>query len=128
MDQPVVTCAAERPQESWNDPVRGVLNWVTLFSRDITPTSGLSAGIATLPPGGGSRTPHRHVPAEIYLILEGKGILTLDGRDSVVEAGSAIFIPGHAAHCLRNDTEAELRLFYVFPTDRFSDVVYRFEE
>lgn len=128
MDQPVVTCAAERPVESWTDPTRGLLNWVTLFSSDITPTSGLTAGIATLPPGGGSLTPHRHAPAEIYLILEGTGILTIDGQNSVVEAGSAVFIPGHAAHCLRNDADRDLRLFYVFPRDRFSDVVYRFEE
>jgi hypothetical protein len=38
----------------------------------------------------------------------------------------AAFIPGDAEHSLRNDSIGLLRIFYVFPTDRFAEVVYRF--
>jgi mannose-6-phosphate isomerase-like protein (cupin superfamily) len=122
----VITRTEERPREAWGDPVRGSVSWHTLFSSDITPTDSMCAGIAELVPGGGSRLPHRHAEPEIYLILEGTGILTIDGQESIVTKGSAIFIPGNAWHALRNETDADLKLFYVFPTGRFSDVIYEF--
>ena len=71
---------------------------------------------------------HRHEPAEIYFIIEGKGILTIDGVETEVAAGTTVFIPGNAEHGVRNELDALLRLFYVFPTDAFADVVYRFPE
>lgn len=122
----VVTRVEERERESWTDPVRGKVAWYTLFSGDITPTSSMSAGVAELVPGESSLNLHRHEPAELYYILEGTGILTIEGVETVVTAGSAAFIPGNAEHGLRNESGALLRLIYVFPTDRFSDVVYRF--
>lgn len=124
----VITRVEERPREAWEDPVRGRLSWFTLISSHITPTDSLSAGVAELPPGGGSRIPHRHAEAELYFIIEGTGVLTIDGQDTVVGAGTTAFIPGDAAHCLHNTSDSVLRLFYVFPTNSFLDVVYRFPE
>ena len=126
--QAVITNTAERPRETWDDPVRGSVSWYTLFSSDITPTDSMCAGIAEVEPGGGSRKPHRHEQPEIYLILEGTGILMLDGKESAVTAGTAVFIPGNAEHALRNESDADLKLLYVFPTGRFGDVVYQFPE
>ncbi|HEX4768111.1 MAG TPA: cupin domain-containing protein [Lichenihabitans sp.] len=126
--QVVITSSDDWPRETWQDPGRGELSWVTLFSGDRTPTDSMTAGIAELPPGGGGRIPHRHEQPELYYIIEGTGLLTIDGRESVVAAGSAIFIPGNAAHCLRNNSSTTLRLLYVFPTDSFAEVIYRFDE
>jgi mannose-6-phosphate isomerase-like protein (cupin superfamily) len=123
--QAVITRAEERPREVWDDPAKGSVAWHTLFSGDITPTDALCAGIAILFPGG-NNLPHRHAEAEIYLILEGEGVLTVDGKESAVATGTAIFIPGNAWHALRNTAATDLKLFYVFPTGRFSDVVYEF--
>ncbi|MGJ4854560.1 cupin domain-containing protein [Labrys sp. La1] len=123
----VITRAEERPREAWDDPAKGSVAWHTLFSADITPTDSLSAGIAILP-AGGNNPPHRHAEPELYLILEGSGVLTVDGVESLVGKGAAIFIPGNAWHALRNELDTELRLFYVFPTGRFSDVVYEFPD
>jgi quercetin dioxygenase-like cupin family protein len=124
----VITRVEDCPVESWDDPARGRLSWFTLLSSDRTPTDSMSAGIAVLPPGGGSLEPHRHAQPEIYLILEGSGLLQIDGEKTKVSAGATIFIPGNAAHCLHNDADQTLRLFYVFPTGSFTDVVYRFED
>ncbi len=126
--QGVITSAEERPREGWDDPARGRVAWYTLFSSDITPTDSMAAGVAEIAPGDGALRPHSHAEAEIYYILEGTGILWLDGRETVVKAGTAVFIPGHAEHGLRNEAGSILKLFYVFPTGRFSDVVYRFPE
>ncbi|MGC4026368.1 MAG: cupin domain-containing protein [Mesorhizobium sp.] len=127
-DKPLVTNAREREREGWDDPERGTVSWYTLVSGDITPTSALSCGIAEFEPRTGILKPHRHDPAELYHILEGRGILTLEGQERVVTAGDTVFIPGNAEHGIRNESDAVLRLFYVFPQDRFSDVVYRFPE
>ncbi len=126
--QGVITRAEERPREGWDDPVRGRVAWYTLFSSDITPTDSMAAGIAEIAPGAGALRLHAHAEAEIYYIIAGTGILSLDGRETVVEAGAAVFIPGNAEHGLRNESGSTLKLFYVFPTGRFSDVVYRFPE
>jgi len=127
-DKPLVTNAGEREREGWDNPERGKVSWYTLVSGDITPTSALSCGIAEFEPRKGVLKPHRHDPAELYHILEGQGILTLEGKERTVKAGDTVFIPGNAEHGIRNEGDAVLRLFYVFPQDRFSDVVYRFPE
>lgn len=44
----------------------------------------------------------------------------------MVPAGCAAFIPGDAEHGIRNVAETVLKIFYVFPADRFSEVIYRF--
>ena len=124
----VVARAEDRPRERWDDQARGNVTWFTLFSRDLTPTAGMSAGIAEIVPGNGSLQLHRHAQPELYFVFEGNGILTIDGVETAVSAGSAVFIPGDAEHGIRNESAADLKLFYVFATDRFSDVVYRFPE
>ena len=131
MSQPVegvITTADERPREGWDDPVHGRVDWYTLFSSDITPTDSMAAGIAEIVPGGGALRLHSHAEAEIYYVLEGTGIMSLEGRETVVKAGAAVFIPGDAQHGIRNESGSTLKLFYVFPTGRFSDIVYRFPE
>ena len=124
--QAIITSTRERARQGWDDPARGSVTWFTLFSSDITPTDSMSAGIAEFAPHGGNLVPHRHEQAEIYFILEGTGTVTIDRHETVVGRGDAVFIPGNAEHAVRNESDSILRLFYVFPTDCFSDVVYRF--
>ena len=125
--QAVITTAEERPRDGWNDPVHGSISWHTLLSSDVTPTDSMSAGIAELTPGGELK-PHRHDPSEIYFVFEGTGIVQIDGQETTVKAGTTVFIPGNAEHGIRNESSANLKFFYVFPTGSFSDVIYRFPE
>jgi quercetin dioxygenase-like cupin family protein len=123
--RPVVVRTADRPRETWDDPTRGDISWFTLISGDLTPSNTFSAGIAELEPGG-SLAPHRHAEPEIYCILEGSCTVTIDGTDHGAGVGTVVFIPGNAEHGIHNESSRRTRLFYVFATDRFSDVVYRF--
>ena len=125
---PVIANPAGRDRESFANPEHGNLTWFTLFSGDITPTAEMSAGITEVPPNGGFLKAHRHAQAEIYFVHEGVGVLTIDGVESKLSAGMSAFIPGDAEHSVRNDSAAPLKIFYVFPTDRFADVVYRFSQ
>ncbi|KAJ5818715.1 hypothetical protein N7474_004306 [Penicillium riverlandense] len=129
--KPVVLPASytsHTPHESFPDPSTNNLTWHTLISATQTPTQDLSAGIAVCPPKTGQLCPHRHVQAELYHILHGAGQVTIDGTVYPVSAGSTVYIPPDAEHAIVNTGSEDLRWFYVFPTNDFADVVYRFSE
>ena len=123
--KPLVVRTEEQVLEGWDDPVKGRVSWRTLFSGGTTPTEALTAGVAELQPGDRLGL-HRHTPPEIYYVLEGSGIVTLDGVEHPVGAGAAVFIPGDCEHGIRNDGAAPLRFLYAFAVNSFGTVEYRF--
>ncbi|KAL6233854.1 RmlC-like cupin domain-containing protein [Aspergillus navahoensis] len=105
------------------------LNWRTLLSTSpphLTPSSNMCAGLARCPPQTGKLALHRHAQAEIYYITSGRGIVSIEGTEHEVSAGSVLFIPENAEHGVVNRGGEALEWFYVFPTAGFADVVYRF--
>jgi quercetin dioxygenase-like cupin family protein len=125
--EPIVIRPENRSRDGWDDPVKGRIGWRTLFSGDLTPSDGLTAGVAELEPGGWLGL-HRHTPAEIYYGLEGHGTVTIEGKDYDLAPGTAVFIPADAEHGVRNIGSGPLRFLYVFPADSFSEIEYRFSE
>ena len=122
---PHVANEANTLWDGWDDSVKGRIRWRTLFSRGKTATEGLTCGVAELGPGDWLGL-HRHAPPETYYVLTGAGIVSLDGREIAVRAGSAVFIPGMAEHGVRQTGAEVLRLFYAFPVDSFDSVEYLF--
>jgi len=96
-------------------------------SSPVTHSRALTMGIAKVPPGEALRE-HRHRQAEIYLVLEGTGSITIDGETRPVSAGSAVFIPGNALHSCESTGSSDLRFSYVFAADSFEEVEYVFDE
>jgi oxalate decarboxylase/phosphoglucose isomerase-like protein (cupin superfamily) len=45
-----------------------------------------------------------------------------------VRAGTAVFIPGHAEHAVRNTGTKPLHFVYVFPIHSFDEVEYEFTD
>jgi mannose-6-phosphate isomerase-like protein (cupin superfamily) len=121
----VVVTAADRKRLQWDDPERGDVTWFSFFSAELTPTAGLCAGLAEFGRNG-SLAPHRRPQAEIYFVQQGSGALTVDGVETALKPGMSVYIPGDAEHSVRNLSNETLKIFYVFPTDRSSDVIYRF--
>jgi mannose-6-phosphate isomerase-like protein (cupin superfamily) len=125
----VVVCEHDCPVEGWSDPIGGSVTWRTLLSGDRTPTSHMTVGVAEIAPGAPELVyPHRHQPPEVYYILAGEGVVTVEGTDHPVRAGSTVFIPGDTWHCARNTGTATLRLLYVFAVDSLADVAYVFAD
>jgi quercetin dioxygenase-like cupin family protein len=125
--EPVVVSEEELAWETWDGAaVPGELAWKTLIGAPGTPSDTLTLGIARVPPGDPLRE-HRHKQAEVYLVLAGTGIVTIEGEARPVAAGTAVFIPGDARHSLTCTGERELRFAYAFAADSFTDVVYVFE-
>ena len=123
--EPLVVDEANAPLDGWDDPVRGRMRWRTLFSKGGTPTDGITCGIAELGPGDWLGL-HRHAPLEIYYVLAGAGIVTLNGAEVAVKPGSAVFIPGMAEHGVRQTGAEFLRFFYGFPVNSLDKVEYLF--
>lgn len=113
------------PAEVWDDAVRGSLAFRTLFSSDRTHTHTMTTGVADLRPNGWFGR-HRHLTPEVYYLIEGSGVIVLDGVEHRVGGGSAVFIPGGVEHETRNTGAGLLRFFYVFAHDSFLDVDYDF--
>jgi mannose-6-phosphate isomerase-like protein (cupin superfamily) len=128
--EPVVVREKDREWETWQDEdvaKRGLVYWRTLVSGGVTQSETLTLGIAKIPPGE-ALNEHRHQQAEIYLVLEGSGLVRIDSASRPVEAGTAVFIPGNALHSCENTGASELRIAYVLAADSFDDVDYVFED
>ena len=125
--RPQVRDSSQVESEVWDDPVRGDVSFRVLFSADRTPTSSLYTGLAELAPGGWLGL-HRHTQAEVYHLVEGSGVVVLDGVEHPVGAGSAVFIPGDAEHGIRNTGDRPLRFVYAVATDSIDDAVHRFSD
>ena len=118
---------ASQPQECFPDPLKhGTVTWSTLLSSNLTPTNSLTAGLATCKPGT-FLAHHRHAQAEIYFIVEGEGIVTIDGEEKKVSKGDLVYIPGNAEHGVRSTGEEEdLKWLYCFAADSFEEIEYSF--
>lgn len=49
--------------------------------------------------------PHKHEQLELWFILEGQAVVSLDGQEYVVESDDLIEIPAWVEHGLRAETE-----------------------
>jgi mannose-6-phosphate isomerase-like protein (cupin superfamily) len=79
--------------------------------------------VGFVPPG---RAPeHLHQYDEVIYILDGEGVLHLDGRSTPFGAGATIHLPPRSVHCLENVGEGDLVVLGVFtPAGSPSDAFY----
>jgi len=50
---------------------------------------------------------------EILYIIEGEAAVVIEGNIERAEAGSMIYIPPHAKHNVKNDSDEDLKYIYV---------------
>lgn len=114
--------------EPWSEgyaPQEGMVFWKTLISKGVTRSRNLTLGVMRIPPGG-ALGEHRHGQEEVYLVLEGTGVLRVGAEELAVEAGTAVFVPGDQPHSCQNVGTSDLRIACVFPADSFDEVEYVF--
>jgi len=129
MPEATIRREADLEWESWDDAelkARSDVRWKLLLSGERTPTAELAMGIAEIAPGA-TLIGHRHAHAETYYITKGKGRMRIDGVESEIGPGTAIYIPPDAQHSCRCDSDTPLEFIFTFPCDRFEEVVYRFD-
>jgi mannose-6-phosphate isomerase-like protein (cupin superfamily) len=98
-DQPVIPAGKDREFKFVIDPDAGCQE-VTQF-------------VGWIPPG---RAPtHYHLYHEVMYILDGEGVLHLDGQpDTPIQPGTCIHLPPPVEHCVENTGDHPLRVLGVF--------------
>jgi mannose-6-phosphate isomerase-like protein (cupin superfamily) len=79
-----------------------------LVSEKTSQAEKLAITIVEMEPGGFQHL-HAHEPEQMYYILEGRGLMTVNGEESPVQAGDCIFCPAFAEHGLKNTGNGVLR-------------------
>jgi quercetin dioxygenase-like cupin family protein len=127
MSSPIVRRLQDLAWQGWPEEQvaeRGQITWKTLLD-DAPQGANMVMGVARLRKGD-SLEPHRHAEPETYFALGGRGIVTVEGVEHAIEAGTMVFIPGNARHQIVNVDDEELQLLYVFAAGEFQKIVYRF--
>ena len=128
MVEPYIEQESNVEWESWADPElksKCPIRWKLLVSGYRTPTEGLVLGIAEVPPGT-ALLRHTHVEPETYFVTDGKGIMSIEGKDSEITTGSSIYIPSKASHSVRCIGDQALQFIFSLPCDRWDHVDYEF--
>jgi quercetin dioxygenase-like cupin family protein len=115
---------ADLPDERWDDPARGTITFRTLVSAPRTDSNELVCGVAMMAKGD-TFVLHSHPQAEVYFGLEGEGDVMIDGVAHRLVPGVALYIPGGAVHGIPV-AKANLKWFYTFAADSFSQIQYHF--
>ena len=78
----------------------------------------MSLGVYSLP-AEGVDTQQPHTEDEIYYIVSGRSIISVDGEDKPVEPGSVVFVAAHVDHRFHTITE-DMTILVVFAPARGS--------
>ena len=70
----------------------------SLLDLTNSPVKEQSLAEATLPEGGSTERHYHKVSEELYYLLEGRGVMEIDGQTQEVGPGDAILIPAGAWH------------------------------
>ncbi len=81
----------------------------SLLDLSNAPVANHSLAEATLDPGDQTRRHHHRVSEEIYYVVEGRGLVEIDGEKRLLEVGDAVLIPINAWHQITNTGEGDLR-------------------
>ena len=114
--------------QSWNeDKNQGKLRWKYIADSTQLMSHGLSCGVLVLPPG--EELPlHHHSPQEVYIIRQGEGLLLSSLSSKKVYKDSFVYIPKNVDHGLKNTSEEDLEILWIFPTDCWQEVEYIFQK
>ena len=58
------------------------------------------------------------------MVTDGVGTLNKSGELEEIKKGDVVYIAGNAKHALKNNGSETLKFYWIFPTDRFSEVEY----
>jgi len=78
---------------------------------------GMTLMVSKSPPGAGAPE-HMHPAEEIYILVEGRGTYTIDGKDVAAQVGDVVIVPPNTRHSFRADRDSVLRHVVVYAGDR----------
>lgn len=85
------------------------------FVKDIVGTTGMEVSFGTLAPGQAIPFNHYHKQnEELYIVVSGTGVFTLDGIEEPVASGSLVRIAPAVSRCTKNTGNTPL--VYIYPS------------
>lgn len=85
-----------------------------VFLHDLLDLTGCEISVNTVPKGFKVPFSHKHKQnEEVYIILKGKGVITVDGVSVSVKEGSAVKIMPEAARTIENSGDEEFQFICV---------------
>ncbi len=81
----------------------------SILDRTNAPVENQSLAEATLAEGGSTERHYHQISEEFYFILEGEGVMELDGMSECVKRGDAILIPRGSWHSIAASPSSTLR-------------------
>lgn len=63
---------------------------------------------------GGEVPEHAHPQEEVYFIVQGEGVISLEGKDYPMPSGSYVHIPPNMVHHLRNTSGNDLVMMFCY--------------
>lgn len=57
---------------------------------------------------GVRQQPHRHVPEQVYVIVQGSGVVSIGEKESQVQRGDLVYIPSNMLHSIVNTGDSVL--------------------
>ena len=83
-----------------------------LLVKEYVGCDDLTQFVGLIPPG---RAPlHSHTYDEVVYVIEGDGLLHLDGEHTPITAGTCMHLPPRVEHCLENTGSEPMRVLGVF--------------
>lgn len=70
-------------------------------------------GYVVLYPGG-YIPEHNHVTVESYTVLEGSGVITVDGESQPISKGELVYIESGKNHSLHNTGDGDMHMMFVY--------------
>lgn len=77
----------------------------SILDRTNAPVENQSLAEATIPVGGATERHYHKASEELYFLLEGSGVMEIDGASRPVSVGDAILIPPGAWHQISATTD-----------------------
>lgn len=90
--------------------VRDQIRSYLLVAESTVGAKHITTSLVEMEPGGVQKL-HHHETEQCYMILEGQGVMEVDGEKAEVKAGDTIFIPSNNVHGLVNNGQTILRYF-----------------
>jgi quercetin dioxygenase-like cupin family protein len=84
-----------------------------LASPAIGNATRLAVGFSALPPGF-AVPEHSHEAEEVAIVLRGSGVVTIDGEDHPISAGTALLHPARSVHATVADRGSELLVLWIY--------------
>ena len=89
----------------------GTIYGMTAWTEEDLNTPTVGVGLTIVPPGTSIGLHEHPAEEELYFVLKGEGLATVDGEENKVGPGDMILCPVGGSHAMKNTGDSDLEFF-----------------